>query len=362
MSRAARALIDELADRQALNRQDLLALLAARTEDTAAYLFERARAVRHAVYGRDIYVRGLIEYTNHCSGDCYYCGIRRSNGQAERYRLSPAQVLQCCAQGYALGLRTFVLQGGEDIYYTDERMEALVRAIKTAHPDCAVTLSVGERSREAYAAWRQAGADRYLLRHETANATHYGKLHPPSQTLANRLRCLHDLKDLGYQVGCGFMVGSPYQTHECLADDLLFIRRFEPHMVGIGPFIPHRQTPFAREPAGSLGMTLYLLGIVRLLLPGVLLPATTALGTIDPLGREKGVLAGANVVMPNLSPADVREKYMLYDNKLCTGDEAAQAHEQLQRRMQRIGYRLVVSRGDYIGGPACAHGVGSGGA
>ncbi len=347
MNTQVKALIDRLANRHTLDREELLTLLEQRTPEAAEYLLEKAREVRHAVYGREVYMRGLIEFTNYCKNDCYYCGIRCSNHKAQRYRLTREEILQCCAQGYALGFRTFVLQGGEDPFFTDEKVAEMVRAIKQAHPDCALTLSIGERSRESYRLFRGAGADRYLLRHETANADHYAKLHPPALTLERRKRCLRDLKELGFQVGCGFMVGSPYQTLEHLVDDLLFLGELEPHMVGIGPFIPHSETPFAGEPAGTLELTLCLLGMIRLLLPEVLLPATTALGTIHPTGREAGILAGANVVMPNLSPTSVRSKYLLYDNKICTGDEAAECRACLAGRMDSIGYTLAVSRGDY---------------
>ena len=348
MNSELESLIDKLAREGNLARREFLALLAGRDEEAAQYLFERARAARQAVYGKDIYLRGLIELSNYCKNDCYYCGIRKSNRQAERYRLDQGQILDCCAQGYELGFRTFVLQGGEDPYFSEARVAEIVRAIKANHGDCAVTLSLGERSRACYQTWRQAGADRYLLRHETANALHYASLHPPGLTLDNRLRCLTDLKELGYQVGCGFMVGSPYQTNEHLADDLLFIKEFAPQMVGVGPFIPHHQTSFADQPAGSLELTLFLLGMIRLLLPRVLLPATTALATIDVKGREYGILAGANVVMPNLSPAEVRGKYLLYDNKICSGAEAAECQRDLARCLENIGYTLAVSRGDYL--------------
>ncbi len=303
--------------------------------------------MREEIYGRDVYLRGLIEFTNYCKNDCLYCGIRRSNRSADRYRLTEKQILDCCQTGYQLGFRTFVLQGGEDPFYTDERLCSIVREIKKLYPDCAVTLSVGERSRESYARLREAGADRYLLRHETADAGHFAKIHPGELSLEQRIRCLRDLKELGYQVGCGFMVGSPYQTIDSIVADLEFIKEFQPHMVGIGPFIPHHSTPFAKEPAGSLELTLYLLAIVRLMLPDVLLPATTALGTIHPRGRELGLLAGANVVMPNLSPTEVRSKYLLYDNKICTGDEAAECRRCLERRVESVGYKIVVSRGDW---------------
>lgn len=347
MNSETKALIDKLEADRALDRAGYLALLQNRTPEAAEYLFGRARSVRHAVYGHDVYMRGLVEFTNYCKNDCYYCGIRRSNLDAERYRLSREQMLECCAKGYDLGFRTFVLQGGEDPFFTDEKIVDIVRSIKQNHADCAVTLSIGEKSRDSYKSYRDAGADRYLLRHETANCQHYTKLHPQELSLENRKRCLYDLKDLGFEVGSGFMVGSPYQTDEFLVDDLLFIKALDPHMVGIGPFIPHNRTPFATQPAGTLELTLFLLGILRLMSPSVLLPATTALGTIHPLGREQGILAGANVVMPNLSPVGVRRKYMLYDNKICTGDEAAECRLCLGSRMERIGYHLVVSRGDY---------------
>lgn len=340
-------IIDKLESEKTLNRSEFLTLLENRTSETSQYLFERARTVRHNVYGHDIYVRGLIEFTNYCHNDCYYCGIRRNNREVERYRLTKEQILECCEIGYGLGFRTFVLQGGEDPYYNDNRIVDIIRSIKNTYPDCALTLSIGEKPRESYQAYFDAGVDRYLLRHETANENHYAKLHPTELIFNNRQRCLRDLKEIGFQVGCGLMVGSPYQTTECIVDDLLFIKNLDPQMVGIGPFIPHHETPFADYPSGTLELTLFLLAIVRLMLPKVLLPSTTALGTINSLGREHGILAGANVVMPNLSPVSVRKKYMLYDNKICTGDEAAECRQCLSKRMEHIGYNLTVSRGDY---------------
>jgi biotin synthase len=312
-------------------------------------LAEKATALRKKHYGNDIYIRGLIEFTSCCKNDCLYCGLRASNRNAQRYRLSKDEILDCCRQGHELGFRTFVLQGGEDPHYTDEMLVGITSSIRKSYPDCAITLSLGEMSRESLAALREAGADRYLLRHETANKRHYELLHPKSMSFENRMRQLWEMKELGYQVGCGFMVGSPGQTVECLADDLVFIQRLKPHMVGIGPFIPHKDTPFAAEPQGGLDLTLALLGIIRLILPKALIPSTTALGTIDPWGREKGVLAGANVVMPNLSPVGVRKKYMLYDNKICTGEEAAECRHCLHGRMKRIGCGIAVSRGDPAG-------------
>ncbi|WP_277668789.1 [FeFe] hydrogenase H-cluster radical SAM maturase HydE [Caproiciproducens galactitolivorans] len=340
-------LIDKLYKQNILRKDELCALLDNLTAKSAPYLFEKARSVTNRNFGNRIYVRGLIEFTNYCKNDCFYCGIRKSNRNAKRYRLTKEEILSCCENGYSLGFRTFVLQGGEDPFYTDDKIADLVFSIKKAYPDCAVTLSIGEKSEEAYRRFREAGSDRYLLRHETANPEHYGKLHPPELSLANRMRCLEQLKGLGYQTGTGFMVDSPYQTTENLAEDLLFIKRFDPQMVGIGPFVPHHDTPFADFPAGKLERTLHLISILRLMLPNALLPATTALGTIHPEGREKGILAGANVVMPNLSPVGVRKKYELYDNKICTGEEAAECRFCLQNRMRKIGYEIVVDRGDY---------------
>ncbi len=344
--RRERAVIERLKQEHTIDREGLSCLLGTEDGESAAYLAQTAREAADAVYGRDIYIRGLIEFTSYCRNDCYYCGIRRGNRLAERYRLTEEEILECCRQGYGLGFRTFVLQGGEDPYFTDEKICALVSEIKKRFPDCAVTLSVGEKPRASYQAYFDAGADRYLLRHETADETHYRRLHPPELSLAERKRCLYDLKEIGYQTGCGFMVGSPYQTVETLYEDLLFIRDLGPEMVGIGPFIPQKDTPFGGEAAGSVETTLRLLSVLRLLHPHALLPATTALGTLHPKGRERGILAGANVVMPNLSPVGVRKKYRLYDNKICTGEEAAECLSCLARRMEEIGYRIVTDRGD----------------
>lgn len=340
-------LIDKLEATSMLTKEEWVALIESRNEGVAAYLFEKARKCQYQYYGNRIYTRGLIEFTNYCKNDCYYCGIRRSNRNAKRYRLAKEQILECCQMGYGLGFRTFVLQGGEDGWFTQEKLEDIVCAIKRGYPDCALTLSIGERSKESYQRLFEAGVDRYLLRHETADETHYGILHPPELSANHRKQCLWDLKEIGYQTGTGFMVGSPGQTVEHLAEDLLFIRELTPHMVGIGPFVPHHDTPFAAEVGGTVELTLFLIGLLRVMLPKLLLPATTALGTIDPNGREKGVLAGANVVMPNLSPVSVRKKYELYDNKICTGEEAAECQDCLRRRMENIGYKLVVDRGDY---------------
>lgn len=340
-------IIERLQKEREIGVEDLRILLTTGESETREELAKRARETAQKIYGNRVYIRGLIEFTNYCKNDCYYCGIRRNNCKADRYRLTEEQILSCCESGYELGFRTFVLQGGEDPYYTDEKICGLVAAIKKGYPDCAITLSIGEKARESYQAYYDAGADRYLLRHETANEEHYGRLHPPELSLANRKRCLRDLKEIGYQTGCGFMVGSPYQTVETLQEDLMFIKELMPQMVGIGPFIPQKDTPFGEKEAGTMEMTLRLLSIIRLLHPHVLLPATTALGTIHPKGREKGILSGANVVMPNLSPVNVREKYKLYDNKICTGDEAAECRYCMQKRMESIGYQVVVDRGDY---------------
>ena len=319
---------------------DELVLLLEGGEESDAYLTSQAREVCDEVYGREVYLRGLIEISSFCKNDCYYCGIRRSNGYAQRYRLTPDEIVQTARAGYAAGFRTFVLQGGEDPYFTDEVVEEVVRRIKEDCAGCAVTLSLGERSRESYARLKAAGADRYLLRHETACEKHYEKLHPESMKLSERMDCLRSLKDLGYQVGCGFMVGSPYQTLENVVSDLRFIESFRPHMVGIGPFIPHRDTPFRCESAGDVALTLRCLAIVRLMLPQVLLPATTALGSVGTGGRLMGLLAGGNVVMPNLSPAEVREKYSLYDGKLSAGAESAEGISSLRRELEGAGFKL----------------------
>ena len=302
-------LIEKLNNTHSLNKDEALQLIKQGAQHKNL-LFALAQETVQKSFGRQIFVRGLIEFTNYCKNDCYYCGIRRSNKNAARYRLTQEEILECCHAGYGLGFRTFVLQGGEDYFYSDEDIAAIVRAIKAQHPDCAVTLSIGERSRETYALWKQAGADRYLLRHETADCAHYAKLHPAELNAQNRQNCLYTLKELAYQAGAGFMVGSPYQTAENLADDLMFLQKLRPQMIGIGPFLPHHDTPFAEYPSGTAEQTILLLSIFRLMHPSALIPATTALGTIDPKGREKGILAGANVVMPNLSPVNVRDKYL----------------------------------------------------
>ena len=339
-------LIEKLERTHSLSLAEYEALLRNRSEALSAELRARAVRVRKAVYGNAVFTRGLVEISSFCKNDCLYCGIRRSNGQAERYRLTPEDILVCCREGWELGFRTFVLQGGEDPWFSDERLCPLLRQIKAEFPACAVTLSLGERSRESYQRLFDAGADRYLLRHETADPDHYRALHPPELSWEHRMECLRELKEIGYQVGCGFMVGSPGQTEKELAKELKFVETFRPAMCGIGPFIPHKDTPFRDQPAGSVDLTCYLLSILRLIQPNLLLPATTALGTLDPLGREKGILAGANVVMPNLSPVEVRKKYMLYDNKICTGEESAQCRGCLSARVASIGYELVTDRGD----------------
>lgn len=342
-------IIEKFIGNPALSKAEYQELLRASEDPQAqALLKEEAVRLRRQYYGDAVYTRGLIEFTNYCKNDCLYCGIRKSNGNAVRYRLTKEEILSCCERGYELGFRTFVLQGGEDPYFTDERMEEIIRSVKKAYPECAVTLSVGERSRESYRLWREAGADRYLLRHETASEAHYSRLHPKAMSLKARKDCLFMLKELGYQVGAGFMVGSPGQTYEELSEELLFLLELQPQMVGIGPFIPHHSTPFGGEKAGSVELTLRLLSIIRILLPKVLLPATTALGTMDPLGREKGLSAGANVVMPNLSPLQNRKQYELYDNKICTGEEAAECRSCLAKRVESVGYYLSAERGDAV--------------
>ncbi len=341
-----KSLIDKLAAQHILSHEELVTLITQRTPEIDEYLFAKARAVREKYYGKEVYLRGLIEFTNYCRNDCYYCGIRKSNLHASRYRLTKEDILSCCENGYGLGFRTFVLQGGEDGTYSDAQMVDIISAIRTHYPDCAITLSIGERSYETYLSFFEAGANRYLLRHETANSSHYGQLHPEKMSSEERKKALYDLKKIGFQVGSGFMVGSPFQRPEHLAEDLLFLAELKPQMVGIGPFIPHHDTPFAGYPSGSVELTLFILGLLRLLLPASLLPSTTALGTADPNGREKGILAGANVLMPNLTPLEARSKYILYDNKICTGDDAATCKACLELRVNKTGYHIVQSRGD----------------
>jgi len=340
-------LIEKLEKERSLSLDEYEYLIENRTEKTAEILAEKARSVRERIYGKAVYIRGLIEIGNICKNDCYYCGIRRSNKLCDRYRLSEEEILECCDEGYSLGFRTFVMQGGEDNSFSDEFICNIIRKMKAKYPDCAVTLSLGEKSRESYEMLYKAGADRYLLRHETADKAHYERLHPQSLSFEKRMNCLKDLKEIGFQTGCGFMVGSPFQTTHNLALDLKFVEEFKPQMCGIGPFIPHKDTPFKDYKAGTAELTCYLLSIIRLIHPEILLPSTTALGTIMEGGREKGILSGANVVMPNLSPISVRKKYMLYNDKICTGDEAAEAVKNLAERMKKIGYEIVTDRGDF---------------
>lgn len=341
-------LIDKLALEHSLTVDEYKTLIELRTPETSEYLKQKAVEARQNVYGNKVFIRGLIEISNICKNDCYYCGIRKSNGLCDRYRISANEIDECCKEGYDLGFRTFVLQGGEDAHFSDDILCGIIRKIKTECSGCAVTLSLGERRKESYQRLFDAGADRYLLRHETATESHYQKLHPDNLSFANRMECLQNLKEIGYQVGCGFMVGSPFQTVDDIARDLKFIEDFSPDMCGIGPFIPHKDTPFADYPAGSAELTCFLLSVIRLIKPNILLPATTALGSINADGRENGIKSGANVIMPNLSPNTVRKKYMLYNNKLSDGDESAQNLKNLKQKMLNIGYEIVTDRGDII--------------
>jgi biotin synthase len=340
-------LIDKLNCDKMLSQAEFEELFSSFDENDREYAAAIAREIAREHFGNKIYIRGLIEFSNICKNNCYYCGLRASNKNLSRYRLTKDDILICTDEGYKLGFRTFVLQGGEDGYFTDDIFCDIIRSIKEKHPDCAVTLSLGERDYESYKKLRQAGADRYLLRHETADTEHYRKLHPSELSLENRIRCLYDLKSLGYQVGCGFMVGSPGASEKTLAKDFKFIHELAPQMIGIGPFLPHCDTPFRDEPKGDYKLTLFLLSLLRIMNPKVLLPATTALGTIEKSGREQGILAGANVVMPNLSPPSVRKKYMLYNNKICTDEEAAEGIERLSAQIKNIGYEIVTDKGDY---------------
>ena len=339
-------LIDKLELQGSLTHEEYVMLLSNNSQELRDYAALKAVSIKEKYYSNKVFVRGLIEFSNYCKNDCYYCGIRNGNHNCDRYRLSQDEIFECCRQGYDFGYRTFVLQSGEDLYYSDERICDIVSSIKSEYPDVAITLSIGEKSIDSYKAFKKAGADRYLLRHETCNEDHYSKLHPQNMSGANRKQCLNNLKSLGFQVGAGIMVGSPYQTKENIAEDLIFLKELNPHMVGIGPFISHKDTPFADMPNGTLEDTLLLLSLIRIMLPDVLLPSTTALGTINPRGREMGLMAGANVVMPNLSPVKVRQKYSLYDNKICTGEEAAECVDCLKKRVELTGNIIVTDRGD----------------
>ena len=341
-------LIEKLERENSLSLEEYKYLIDNRDDESACLLREKADKARRRVYGNKVFIRGLIEISNICKNDCLYCGIRKGNRSCQRYRLSEEDILTCCKEGYGLGFRTFVMQGGEDGFFTDEVMCSIIRKIKKSYPDCAVTLSLGERSEESYRRLFEAGADRYLLRHETADKEHYGKLHPKNLSWDKRMECLRNLKKIGFQTGCGFMVESPFQTSEQLAKDLKFVEEFSPEMCGIGPFIPHNETVFRDEKAGSCELTCNLLSIVRLIKPTILLPSTTALSTIDKEGREKGILSGGNVVMPNLSPLSVRKKYMLYDGKISTDEEAAENLMRLKEKIRAIGFEVVTERGDFI--------------
>ena len=345
-SAIAKELVDKLALKHCLELEEYELLVSSFDCELAAYAASLAVDACLGVYGKNIYVRGLIEFSNYCKNNCYYCGIRAENKACERYRLTNSQILECADEGYKLGYRTIVLQSGEDEYYTDEILCNLISALKEQHQDCAVTLSVGERSAKSYQLLRAAGADRYLLRHETANKAHYEKLHPKQMSWQNRMDCLQNLKDCGFCVGAGFIVGSPYQSAASIAQDLKFIEQFKPQMCGIGPFVPHHATQFAKCEAGSVDLTCYLLSLIRLIQPNILLPATTALATLAQDGRERGILSGANVVMPNLSPCNVRKKYEIYDNKACTGEEAATSFKRLKASLSKIDRNLIIDRGD----------------
>ena len=340
-------IINKLYNTSTATREELNYLLDNLTKKDKEYLIEKSHEIALNNYGNNVYIRGLIEFTNYCIRDCKYCGIRKSNNKADRYRLSIEQILECAELGDKLGYKTFVLQGGEDPYFTDEIMVEIIKKIKGKYPYNAITLSLGERSYESYERMFKAGADRYLLRHETASKELYESLHPNS-SFENRRKCLENLKKIGYQIGAGFMVGLPKQTNNDLVNDLLYLKELNPHMCGIGPFIPHKDTPLYNENSGTLEKTITMLALVRLMLPKVLLPATTALGSIDPLGREKGLKAGGNVVMPNLSPTNVRQKYLLYDGKICTGDEAAECRACIEKRINKAGFKLNISRGDSL--------------
>ncbi len=340
-------LVDKLKKKQCLEKDEWIKLIINKDKKMLDYIMSCAKEQSAKVYGNKVYIRALIEISNYCKNNCFYCGIRKANKNANRYRLDENQIIYCCDEAYRHGFRTFVLQSGEDEYFTDSYICELIRKVKDKYPDCALTLSVGEKQKRSYQRYFQAGADRYLLRHESADCEHYRKLHPPGMELANRIDCLNNLKEIGYQTGCGFMVGSPFQTAENLAEDMMFISSFKPHMVGIGPFIPHKDTPFRAYEAGSAKLTLLMLALVRLTVPNALIPATTALRSIEVKAYVKGILAGANVVMLNFSPEHVKSKYSLYDNKICSNSNSLEELETLKEELEEIGYEVSTDVGNY---------------
>ncbi len=338
--------INYLRDNRTLSKEGYLDLLTCDDPEVLEYLRSEAQRVAHHYFGNGVYIRGLIEITNYCHNNCFYCGIRCGNSEVDRYSLDRDTILECCREGYDVGFRTFVMQGGEDPQMSDDWIVGTVSTIRSAYPDCAITLSLGERSKESYQRFFDAGANRYLLRHETYNEEHYRNLHPRNMSLKQRLLCLDWLKEIGFQTGTGIMVGSPFQSVDDLVEDLQYIERLQPEMIGIGPFVPHHATPFAEYKAGSVELTLKLISILRLMVPSALIPATTALAILSDDGRERGVLAGANVVMPNLSPYNQRSKYALYDNKASFGSEAAEGIKLLEERLNKIRYKISYDRGD----------------
>jgi biotin synthase len=282
-------------------------------------LFSCADHTRELHVGNDVHLRGIIEFSNYCVKNCLYCGLRRDNVALERYRMTPEEIMEAAAAGVEAGLKTIVLQSGEDPDFSADVLARLIGSLKDEH-DIAVTMSVGDRNRDEYALMREAGADRYLLKHETADPELFSRLRPGT-TLDGRIRRLMWLKELGFQVGSGGMIGLPWQTVDTIADDILLLRRLDVEMAGFGPFIPHGGTPLAGCAGGSVDMTLKTLAVARVMLPFTHFPATTALGSIDPEGRQRALKCGANVVMPNITPVRYKRLYEIYPNKICVSEE-----------------------------------------
>jgi biotin synthase len=325
------------------NKTDIIKWLKA---DDAAELFAMADDIRKRYFKDEVHIRGIIEFSNYCMKNCFYCGLRRDNKTIERYRISEDEIIDTALKAGELGYKTILLQSGEDGGYTIEGLCAIIKRIRS-NLDCAITLSLGEKSFDEYRSLRDAGADRYLLRFETSDRGLFNKLKPDS-SYENRLDCIKNLKKLGFQVGSGFMVGLPGQTYEILADDILLLRELDLDMIGIGPFLSHHNTPLGNSASGTLDLTLRALAIIRILMPDVHIPATTAMGTVEKGGREKALQCGANVIMPNVTPIKYRKYYEIYPNKICIDDAPSDCRACIEGMLKSLGRAAATNKGDSI--------------